>query len=156
VTSLPSFPMTRQLKNGVTLSIHDQSRRLASDRWLAILRCEAALPVQEEFWQGVGPLETEMIASIRQKTGPTLCHVAEQKRHFVDEADLPEVIAELLERIESTMAPYFAGPTFPEKLFARHVALCRDMLLAEGQKRSLAMADKEDDDPVDFSHCFKD
>lgn len=155
--TIPTTPLlTQHLKNNVTLSVYDRSQKLAGDRWLVSLQCEVEVPVLDEFWLQVGPVEAELGARIREKTGDTLRYLIDQQRTFVAEADRATVIAGLLEGIEANALRYFETPSFPAGLFVKRFAEFKEECLAEDRERAAGQNPEEDDGPSDFSHCFKD
>lgn len=154
ITTAPLF--TRHLKNNVSLSIYDRSQKLAGDRWLISLQCEVEVPVRDEFWLQVGPVEAELGARIRAKTGNTLRYLVDQQRTFVAEADRPAVVAGLLQGIEANALRYFETPSFPAGLFVKRFAEFKEACLAEDRDRAADQTADDDDGPADFSHCFTD
>lgn len=147
---------TRHLKNGVTLSVYDRSQKLAGDRWLVSLHCEVEVPVRDEFWLEVGPVEAELGGRIREKAGDTLRYLVEQQRTFVAEADRSTLVADLLKSIEANAIRYFEAQRFPAGLFNKRFAEFKEQCLAEDRDRETLQPMAEDDGPADFSSCFSD
>lgn len=153
--STPSAPLlVRPLKNGGTLTVYDTSQQLAGDRWLVNLRCDVEMPVRDEFWRQTGPVEADLGTRIREKIGPSLRYLVEQQRTFVAAADMPTVVAALLQGIEANALHYFEAPSFPARLFVRQFAQCKEQCLAEDRDRAAQQTTAEDEGPADFSHCF--
>lgn len=152
----------RHLENGVTLYCYDASRKIAGDRWYIQLRCEAVIPVKEEFFQKYGEKDEnvapEMKSAIRRMLGDNITFDMIKERHFVDKKDKNDVMAELLGHVMDHMLSYLDKPLFPQRLLDCRYEECKQRCLLEERQRSIEEPDKDDDDdgPADFSSCFVD
>ncbi len=135
----------KKIADRIEVSFFDLSRPLAGDRWLLELRCEATVPIGEE-WRAEAP---EAAASL----GEYLTFATTKVRHFVDQGEKTEVLQELQKEMEATLFPYLAGPSFPLRLWQR---ACQEWQ----QKRQRPLPptndheEPEDDGPADFSALF--
>lgn len=150
----------KHLKNGVTLYCYDASRRIAGDRWYIQLRCDAVIPVKEEFFQKHSDknknVEPEMEAAIRQLLGDNITFDVVKERHFVDKRDKNDAMAELLGHVMGHMLSYLDNPLFPQRLFDSRYEECKQRWLLEERRKSMEAPDTDDDEPADFSSCFAD
>jgi len=144
---------TQKLENSVTLNLFDHSRLTAGDRWYVELKCIAIVPITETLWH-----ETTNKLGLAEKNIPMmeeLTHSMKMTRHFVDEKEKPAVQQEMIDQVHSTITSYLAKPSFPEKLLQLELNnLVKQGLLPSNDQETVDQAD--DEEPVDFSHCFRD
>jgi len=144
----------RELANGVRLKILDLSRKVAGDRWLVRISCEAEIPVLEEHLELPGDVDPEVVASARRELGEAFVFRIERERNFVDEREKSGVLDGMVEAVRSNMVQYLSNPAFPSKCCAKRFS---ELLDAEKRRRVLAAGSAADEDagPADFSYLFK-
>ncbi len=146
----------KKMDNGATVTITDQSRIMAGDRWLVKVVCEASLPVQEDFFNTVQGVEQGLLDAVREKMGRLLTFSVAKERIFVDAAEKDEVLKGLEEQVNANMLTYFNTPSFPQKLFAKRFAEVKEECFVAMHYEKIKKNDADDDEPHDFSACFKD
>lgn len=149
----------RKLDNTMTVTVYDQSKKMAGDRWLIKIICEAELPVDEEFFARVDEADLALQAEVREAMGGSLTFAVTKERTFVAESEREALVERMVAEIMTNMLDYLNRPDFPERLFARKYVEIREACATARHYRSLAEAEKDGDDdegPADFSACFKD
>ncbi len=149
--------MSEQSANGLTIRIYDLSRRVAGDRWQITLRCDAAIPLNDQLWQKA-PEEPEpgLAEEIRSALGNELILCLKRERNFIDAAVKDKLIEEMIEQARENIFGYLREPWFPERLLARCYQDTRERLLRERMLRAMTSDQDEDEGPADFSHLFAD
>ncbi|MEN8135688.1 MAG: hypothetical protein ABFS18_09170 [Thermodesulfobacteriota bacterium] len=145
----------KKLANSLNIKVTDHSRLIAADRWYVKIVCTVVMTLNDKHFadrHGDGP---ELFSLIRCRMGNELSMDLVQERNFVDTEVREEVGQELLARISENMTGYLAAESFPTRFF--------DIRYKEAKKASLvdlARGDNkyraDDDEPVDFSACFRD
>lgn len=146
----------KKLTNGCTLTIWDQSRNIAVDRWLVKIRCETEVPVREEFFSGIEEGDPELLRKVRGRLGGSLIFSTEKERNFIDEAEKDRILNLLVDQACDAMLVYLANPKFPEKMFKKRFLELKNRCLNDSHSRSLNPAVEDDEGPADFSACFQD
>ena len=153
----------KQLTNGMLLTVFDQSKKIAGDRWNISLVCETTIPKamltdfidrQENVVEG----EKEYILSRIEQAG---VHQITKERRFVPVEDVADLKKELVSQIMNTVLPYLDTPVYPRKLTAKiYDELKKEWLIEVEKRKHAAAADagesSDDDEMRDFSSCFTD
>ncbi|HIJ91243.1 MAG: hypothetical protein OEV89_11145 [Desulfobulbaceae bacterium] len=148
----------RTLGNNMTLTVYDQSKKMAGDRWLIKIICEAELPVDEEFFSLLSEDDLALQAEIREAMAGSVKFSATKERTFVAETERASMVECMVADILSNMVTYLNRPEFPAKLFARKYEELRMACSTARHYRGLPNEEHEmdgDDGPADFSACFK-
>ena len=103
------------LENGLTLEIHDRSRRVTGDRWLVSFEARIDIPVVSEYVEDPG-LEGLSFDIIRKAVGAKVTYRYEKSRNFISEKEKDHIFNGLKERFIETTLPYFSGASFPGKV----------------------------------------
>jgi len=146
----------KKLVNGITITICDQSRQIAGDRWHLCLACKASMPFNNDF-ESVNPDgdTEELRAEIRQRMGNELIFTLTKERNFVSidqkEGTMQEMLRQVLEHVTS----YLASDKFPVRLYGSLYNKYRSECLSSG---AIAVDGREEEEsgPADFSDCFLD
>ncbi len=149
----------RSLENNMTLTVYDQSKKMAGDRWLIKIICEAELPVDEEFFSRISEADIALQAEVREVMAGSVKFSATKERTFVAETERASLVELMVADILTNMVTYMNRPEFPERLFARKYEEIRLACFTARHYRSLSGEDRDGDDdvgPADFSACFKD
>jgi len=149
----------RSLENNMTLTVYDQSKRMAGDRWLIKIICEAELPVDEGFFSRLDEADLALQAEVREMMAGSVKFSAVKERTFVAETERAALVERMVADILTNMVTYLNKPGFPEKLFARKYAELRKTCDTARHYRRLQDDDcdgRDEEGPVDFSACFKD
>ncbi len=145
---------TKTLENGVKLSLFDLCKPIAADRWYVKILCRMELAVPEEKLSG-SPLDEEGQGDFVEHYNGILVHEFAKERNFVDENVKDEVVSAIISQIHDNSLGYVANPVFAANLFQQKV----DQFIQERDIRKEMGVDhdeEEDDDPADFSACFRD
>lgn len=148
----------RRLENNMTLTVHDQSKKMAGDRWLIKIICEAEIPVDDGFFSRVPEEDVALQAEVREAMAGSLTFSVTKERTFVAETERAALVELMVSEIMNNMVTYLNRPEFPEKLFARKYAELRETCATARHYRSLHDEDRDgdgDEGPADFSACFK-
>ena len=107
---------TITLPNGLILELWDKSRPMAGDRWLIALLAKVEVPVLPEYFSTLNNSEQAYRDLLAAYSDP-LVFTQEKTRHFVDEKNIDDVLAELCQRIpvtkRDTSSPSYAFALTP-------------------------------------------
>lgn len=149
----------RSLENNMRLTVYDQSKKMAGDRWLIKIICEAELPVDDGFFSRVVEADLALQAEIREKMAGSVKFSAVKERTFIAETERAALVELMVADILTNMVTYLNKPGFPEKLFARKYEEMRKACDTARHYRRLQEEDRDghdaDEGPADFSACFK-
>ena len=149
----------RSLENNMTLTVYDQSKKMVGDRWLIKITCEAELPVDDEFFSRLPEADIALQAEVREAMAGSVKFLATKERTFVAETERASLVELMVTEILTNMVTYLNRPEFPEKLFVRKYEEMRKACDTARHYRSLSDEVRDgdaDDEPTDFSACFKD
>lgn len=146
--------LTRKLPNGIRVTFYDMSKRLAADRWLVKVRCEAVLALAPEDYGIIDDLE--LLDALKQKFAGGVTHTIVRERNFIDEREKDAICQELLSQLEENAFVYLGGERFPASLLEKKIGDFRKEFELERKRSAVAGAVDEDDGPADFSACFRD
>jgi len=148
----------RSLENNMTLTVYNQSKKMAGDRWLIKIICEAELPVGEEFFSRLSETDLALQAEVREAMAGSVKFSATKERTFIAETERASLVELMVADILTNMVTYMNRPEFPEKLFARKYEELRTACSTARHYRGLPDEEHDgdaDDGPADFSACFK-
>ena len=141
----------RELANGIELVISDCSKKLAGDRWLVKLSCQASIPLTGWMMERLAGEEREVAGEL----GDALTYELVMERNFIDEQQIEEVMGELLARVESNLLVYMEREGFVCKLFENRLAEIKEELIIRREMPAPAEPEEDEPEPADFSDCFK-
>lgn len=147
---------SEQYENGVTVSFYNISKKMAADRWLVRIRCEAVYTVPESEWAVLQEEDAGLVAGMKEKYSQGLEHTIVKERTFVDEAEMDEVLQLILAQLEENVCTYIGSDIFPQKLLDQKLEEWRQEYKVRKEMGMLEEPDDEDDGPADFSACFAD
>ncbi len=102
------------LDNGLELTLFDESRRMAGDRWLVCIVARVAVDVEavaeELALQGLD------MRSVLARLGPEAVYEHRVERRFVDEKERGAVLSSEKDALLKTIAGYVAKPAFAGRL----------------------------------------
>lgn len=145
----------KELANGVRLTLIDNSRTIAGDRWFLKLDLEAFVAIPEAYWTARQDKEAPLLSRIRELMGDKAKFSSSREKHFVDDKERPTLMEGLLTEVHTTILPYLSSPAFADKLIDDQFNKTKTRVLQENRPNT-ARADDDDDGPADFSHCFRD
>lgn len=148
----------RSLENKMTLTVCDQSKKMAGDRWLVKIICEAEMPVDDGFFARLPEADLALQAEVREAMAGSVKFSVTKERTFVAETERGALTERMVTEIMTNMAGYLDRPEFPERLFARRYEELREACATARHYRRLPDQDQAGDDdegPADFSACFK-
>ncbi len=141
------------LSNGLKLSIIDHSRAVAADRWYVKVVCSLVMPVRPEAYAGLDSGDSELDRLTRDRLGDCLEYQIIRERNFVDQAVKDELIGHLTDQLQELVGQYLEDEAFPARLVAAKYREIGKLCAMERANNSTVR--EEDDEPVDFSHCFR-
>jgi hypothetical protein len=102
---------TITLPNGLILELWDTSRPMAGDRWRVSLLAKVEVPVLPDYFSTLDNGE-QAYQELLSAYGFPLVFTQEKNRHFVDEKDSKNVLAELCQRFKDNLLSYLGNPRF--------------------------------------------
>ncbi|RKX20377.1 MAG: hypothetical protein DRP51_05810 [Candidatus Zixiibacteriota bacterium] len=106
------------LKNGLTLEFIDNSRKIAGDRYVVVLKTRIEVPVSNS-WFSERDASIPSIEDITKKVGDTVFFEQKKERNFVDENEKEAVLNNIIEVAEDFGIRYLGHPDFPKKLILK-------------------------------------
>lgn len=140
----------------MTVSFCDESKKMAADRWLVKLKCEASLPLTESYFDHLSLDDADFLIFLRERLGSNLSYVISKERTFVDENDKDEIYGDMLTELQESTVSYIGSSLFPQKLFESHFEKLKKEYDVKKEMDMLEEDDEDDDGPADFSACFQD
>ena len=143
----------KNLDNRIQLSFYNCSKQLAGDRWLVVLKLVSTLPLSDQMLAELCKLEEKEY--LLSKFEGVLSFELERKRNFVDENEVGDILVELMDQAEQNLLSYLTKPNFADHLFLKRVKEFKEELLIEQNSQVSSKLSFDDDEPADFSACFK-
>ena len=143
----------KKLNNGMHLSFYNDSRKVAGDRWLVVLKLETSVPLTEKMLDEIS--NSDECDFLLDKFNGNLSFVLERKRHFVDEKEVEGTLEDLMLLAENNWAEYLDRDDFAQQLFKKKLAEFEAQFLLEKQTRLNEAKVRDVEEPDDFSACFK-
>ena len=106
------------LKNGLTLEFIDNSRKIAGDRYVVVLKTRIEVPVSNS-WFSERDASIPSIEDITKKVGDTVFFEQKKERNFVDKNEKEAVLNNIIEVAEDFGIRYLGHPDFPKKLILK-------------------------------------
>ena len=104
-----------QLENGLLLVLHDDSQKVAGDRWLVKLRVKIDIPVRNYL----GDESEQTVQDILLTLGPRITYEKSMERNFIDARVKESLFNEFCEAILKNSARYFSTPKFPRQFIMK-------------------------------------
>ena len=149
----------RGLENNMTLTVYDQSKRMAGDRWLVKIVCEVELPVTETFFSCLTEVDFALQEEVRKVMAGSVKFSVVKEKTFIAETERVALVELMVTQILTNMVTYLNRPEFPERLFARRyeeIRLACDTARHYRRLEDEAHAGNDADEGVpDFSACFQ-
>lgn len=145
------------LPNGITVTFYDLSRKVAADRWLVKVKCEADFEVGEQLFASLN--DAKLAVALQEDGANRMRHQLFRERNFIDAREKDAVLHDLFTKLHENAITYMGSELFLRRLFEKKVeAFTLENRIQEEIRRQAALAEGEDDDdgPADFSACFKD
>lgn len=103
------------LPNGLRLTLHDCSRKVAGDRWYIALLARIPVAVEEADFRGQEEDASLLFKEFVEKNGaPEVAFELKKERNFIDEREREAVFQKMLEEIEGHVLSYLGHPGFAE------------------------------------------
>lgn len=148
----------RSLENNMTLTVYNQSRKMAGDRWLVKIVGEAELPVTEAFFSRLTEVDFVLQEEVRKVMAGSVKFSVIKEKTFIAETERIALVDLMVTQILTNMVTYLNRPEFPERLFARKYEEIRMACDTARHYRRLEDNDREgagiDEGLPDFSACF--
>ena len=103
-----------ELENGLLLSILDESRKIAADRWQVRIRFTVAVPVADHYGS-IPPGKIPPMSEVLALLGPSAVYEKVKDRNFISAEDKDDVLSALVDTFMNDAAPYLGRATFPGK-----------------------------------------
>lgn len=153
----PTLFHALKLDNGISISFYDLSKKLAGDRWLIKLKCEALIGVEDEFFESQSISDPDFYSFLKQECRKGLNYIIVKERVFIDEQDIEIVRNDMLQQLEANAIHYMASEHFPRKFFEKKSNELKKQYYINKEMEKLRVSSEDDDDePADFSACFRD
>lgn len=145
----------QELAGGMVVTIYDQSKPMATDRWLVKIRCEVTVPLPQQCVDDLDEEDSSLKAAVLAQLGERLTFAVFKERNFVDDREKATVLAGLVASVRENVLVYLANPQFPARLFASHYQEERANCLIKRHYQALPQAEDEEEGPADFSALFR-
>lgn len=142
------------LENGLQVTFYDFSKKVAADRWLVKVECEAVYKVNDDFFSVID--DAEMASAMKRDCAESIRHLLSRERNFVEENDLEAVRQDLFDHLYENARRYMSGELFVQKLFEKKVEEFRSKYLVQKELERMTHDEDDDEGPADFSACFRD
>ena len=142
------------LPNGIRVTLYDLSKKIAADRWLVKVKCEAVLQVHDDWFDSLA--DAEMAAAMKQDCAHGVQHTLLRERNFVDEKEKDAILQELFDQLSENAKNYMGGDLFSRKLFAKKADDFKLKYRMQKELEGQTAVDEDDDGPADFSAYFRD
>ena len=141
----------KKLSNEVIVTVQDESKKLAADRWLIKLRCVSTI-AWSDWMDEIIEAKADINSEIRKDLEPIRYEIV-RERNFVDERDKSKIVADMQSALLENIEKYMESATFAQNCFKKKLEEWRE-------KEKLAPVTNyakmdEDDGPADFSACFR-
>lgn len=150
-----AMEMKEKLTNGITISYYDESKKIAGDRWVVKLRCQASVPLQQWMLDELKG-DDEQTTFCRNYFDGQLLYETTKERNFVDEEQKTKTLEQLQKSFNDNALRYLAKEVFIRQLFVTEKIKCTEQYILQ-LNTSLLPKVNDDDAPdlVDFSACFQ-
>jgi hypothetical protein len=143
------------LPNGITVTFYDLSRKVAADRWLVKVKCEADFEAGEQLFASLN--DAKLAVALQEDGANRMRHQLFRERNFIDAREKDAVLHDLFTKLHENAISYMGSELFLRRLFEKKVeAFKLENRIQEEIRRQTALAEDDDDGPADFSACFKD
>jgi hypothetical protein len=123
---------TISLPNGLILELWNKSRPMAGDRWFISLLAKIEIPVLPEYFSTLDNGE-EAYRDLLAAYGDPLVFTQEKTRHFVDEKDTKDMLAELCQRFKDNLLSYLGNPRFASLYVMKKYGDLQDRQYSSGE-----------------------
>jgi hypothetical protein len=141
--------------NGVRLTVADLSKKIAGDRWLVKIICNASIARGKiDSWFSRKESVETAVDNVEGNAAWRSVKQLVRQRNFVDGEERIEVRNELLRQLKTTVFPYLKSDSFVDRLLETSVHRENSVTKEEADGNPYADLD-QDDGPTDFSFLFK-
>jgi hypothetical protein len=102
---------SHELKNGLTMVLVDNSKKIAADRWYIHIRVEIRIPVQKK-WFAKDPIDDGRYQEILDTLGEEVVFSQKKERNFISEEAKDQIVKDICDRALQTGLTYCARDTF--------------------------------------------
>ncbi len=107
-----------QLENGLELSIYDDSKRMAGDRWLVAIIARIVIPINKTILHG-DAMPDRQIETIHNALGKQVIFEYKMKRNFVDQKEKDAVALNLWQSYLKSNRSYLEHPNFGRNIILK-------------------------------------
>jgi hypothetical protein len=109
---------TIHLANGLMVEIHDNSRKIAGDRWRVEFVARIPVPVQQKWFDSMTSMPVSII-EIQKTLGVTVAFEYRNVRNFVDYREKKAVFEQMDANFIANLKPYCEHPAFAARFILR-------------------------------------
>ena len=136
--------------NGIEITVTDQSRKIAGDRWLVKIQCR----VESSICRPSPSSPDCAVFPKEEENHKKASKVFNRERNFIDNNEREFVVDDLLQQMKSTLFPYLRKRSAAVGLQASCASVREGASGREDVDLPFAHLDS-DDGPADFSFLFK-
>ncbi len=107
-----------QLENGLELSIYDDSKRMAGDRWLIAIIARIVIPINKTILHA-DAMPDRQIETIHNALGKQVIFEYKMKRNFVDQKEKDAVALNLWQSYLKSNRSYLEHPNFGRNIILK-------------------------------------
>ncbi|MEA2083927.1 MAG: hypothetical protein U9O82_06745 [Thermodesulfobacteriota bacterium] len=152
----PELLLTRKLSNGVEFSFYNESKKIVGDRWNIRVRCEAVAPLSDDYFSELIEKDPQVLEKAREKFGESISMSVVKEQVFVNDDEVGKALTGIIDRVSANIVSYLSDDGFVWKLFQSRFNEIREEIVIEMGYDKIHVQEDEDDEPADFSSCFKD
>ena len=106
------------LKNGLTLGVYDQSRKIAGDRWLVKMAAKIDIPI-DRLHLNDGLNKQVSLNSLKESFDNFLRYEQKRERNFIAEKEKDTVFDDLVTSFLTSTREYLSHPNFAARYAVR-------------------------------------
>lgn len=105
---------THRLDNGLELTLLDQSRQIAADRWYVCVTVQMNIPLEKK-WFDHYPMNDLKFEDMRHILGDTVRFEQKKERNFISDREKDKIIKEICDNTIETAKRYLGLVDFAAK-----------------------------------------
>ncbi len=106
------------LKNGLTLNILDESKKIAADRYYVAVNIRIEVPVEKK-WFKENEIDDQTLQQYRTLMGDVVLFEQKKERNFVEDSKKEDVVKSLCKSVTDHTVKYFNHKDFAKKLIIK-------------------------------------
>ncbi|MFH1217468.1 MAG: hypothetical protein V1706_13290 [Pseudomonadota bacterium] len=147
--------LEKKFSNGIKVCFYDLSKKVAADRWMVKINCEALFEPGKDAFDAIE--DENLVHGLKDKFARGVTHTISKERNFIDEQDKDAILVELLTQLQDNVFLYLGSDRFPQSLLQKKIDdFQKEFELTQKMGAVVAVQDEEEEGPADFSACFRD